>query len=324
MSRLAFALALVFACVTGFATRVAALEIAGIDHFAAGLCRVTLIDGEVFQSVECKWGGTQEAPQRKIPDAAVVTRANGTPAPIAMDRQALEKWFSAVQKSARAYSVPPTLPDRKADKGSIRVCIGALNDFIWLTYPKSDPALWNQGVEIWNAARVASGSPDKLAAAIPLAVPAGVKPPPGLGPLTDFTDFSLRLTKVNQAKGDYGTLAIQWQRREEGRIEFKIAWSPRTGNDLEVKPDPKSIPAFHKALQAAIRGYRHDFKFASRKDAQGRAFERIDLDIMTGGRSGQTTLKYFAPDTSQWTVGQAMWNLARDQFPPSDREQIAP
>jgi hypothetical protein len=291
----------------------------GIDayrEFPAGVIHISLSEGGVTQSMEVTWGGDggdagDSGPVLQARSGA----ADAAPAVVKLDAKTVESLFGQAARLLPRYGLPAASTSVPKSSDGFQIRLGNSDWPLWLNYPKSEPARWNQALGLWHALEKEAGAklPSKLARPEALAVAGGMEPRPGVGPLPDYTKVRLLLTRVMPSKPDYESIHLSWQRADDGKISLSATWYPRTGDATKAEPEAKIIPAMHKQLLSLFKTHRHSG--APGKVKPGGKSERIEVIVMVGDHPGEARITCHERDASQWPAGLAVWKLARDLFP---------
>jgi hypothetical protein len=304
----------------------AGIAIAGYREFPSGLIGITLTEGGVTQSMEMTWGQASAETGSKGPVVGVrMNRNDSSRQFVEVDDNVTGRLFTQATQVITRYGLPIVSTSVPKSADFIQIRMGYPGDPLWLNYPKSEPARWNQALELWRAMeRVVSPKvPSKLMRPEPMAVAGGLAPQPGIGTLAEYTNVRILLTRVIPSKSQYESINISWQKSNDGRISFGGTWYPRIGDSLKAAPEAKAIPDIHKQLQSMLRSYRLVMPSSKGKQNSDRSHERFEMSVMVGDHPGEMRLTYFESDASQWSNAQAMWKIARELFPADDREKIS-
>ena len=294
------------------------VEIDGYREFPAGVVFISLNEGEVTQSMELKWGGDGGDAAETGP--VLQTRSvagEADPAKIKLDAKAAESLFSQAARLVPRYGLPAASTRLPKSSDGFQIRLGDSAWPLWLNYPKSEPGRWNQALELWLAMeRVAGpGLPSKLMRPEALAAPGPKEPRPGVGPVSEYTRVKFLLTRVVPSKPDYESISLSWERWDDGKITLSANLYPRTGDAAKATPEAKIIPAMHKQLQTLFRKHRHAGPPSKAKQGGKGKSDRIEVIVMVGDHPGEARITCHERDASQWADAQAIWRLAREQFP---------
>jgi hypothetical protein len=294
------------------------VEIDGYREFSAGVVHLSLTEGEVTQSMELKWGG--EGGDAAAPGP--VLRANsgaGAAAPVTvkLDAKAAESLFSQAARLVPRYGLPAASTSLPKSGDGFQIRLGDSDWPLWFNYPKSEPGRWNQALELWLAMErnAGPGLPSKLMRPEALAAGGPKEPRPGVGPVSDYTRVKFLLTRVVPSKPDYESISLSWERWDDGKITLSATLYPRTGDPAKAVPEAKIIPAMHKQLQTLFRKHRHAGPPSKAKQGGKEKSDRIEVSVMVGDHPGEARITCHERDASQWADAQAIWSLAREQFP---------
>lgn len=303
-----------------------AIPITGYRDFASGLIGISLTEKGVTQSMEMTWGQAAAEAGRKGPAVEVrMNRNDESRQFVEVDNKVTEQVFSQAAQVIARYGLPIVSTSVPKSADFIQIRMGYPSDSLWLNYPKSEPARWNQALELWHGMeRVVSPKiPSKLIHPEPIAVAGGPAVQPGIGSIAEYTKVKILLTRVMPSKSQYESIDISWQKSDDGKITLGGKWYPRIGDSLKAAPEIKAIPDIHKQLQSMFRNYRLVMPSTKGKPNSERSLERFEMSVMVGDHPGEARLTYFESDSSQWPHAQALWKIVRDQFPAGARDKIA-